>query len=68
MAQFHEAGNIAEKEDPRWFSVQAEVRSRHGDSQVGQMFTDGRCIPAFSSARTVQRCGSSPGKPFGGRI
>jgi len=50
MAQFHEAGSIAEKEGPSWFSAQAGVRSRHGDSHAGHVFSDGRSIPAFVSA------------------
>jgi len=36
-----EPGNIAEKEDRGWFSVRTEVRSKHGDSHLGHVFTDG---------------------------
>lgn len=33
--------NIVEKEDRRLFSVRTEVRSKHGDSHLGHVFTDG---------------------------
>ena len=36
-----EPGNIVEKEDRRLFTVRTEVRSKHGDSHLGHVFTDG---------------------------
>ena len=36
-----EPGNIVEKEDRSWFSIRTEVRSKHGDSHLGHVFTDG---------------------------
>lgn len=36
-----EKENIVEKEDRRLFSVRTEVRSKHGDSHLGHVFTDG---------------------------
>ena len=36
-----EAGNIQEKEDRKLFSVRTEVRSTHGDSHLGHVFSDG---------------------------
>ena len=33
--------NIVEKSDHRHFMVRTEVRSRHGDSHLGHVFTDG---------------------------
>ncbi len=35
------AENIVEREDRRLFSVRTEVRSRHADSHLGHVFTDG---------------------------
>ena len=34
-------GNIVEKEDRSLFTVRTEVRSRHADSHLGHVFTDG---------------------------
>jgi peptide methionine sulfoxide reductase msrA/msrB len=36
-----EPGNIVEKEDWGFFMKRTEVRSRHGDSHLGHVFTDG---------------------------
>ncbi len=36
-----EAKNIVEKEDRRLLMIRTEVRSRHGDSHLGHVFTDG---------------------------
>ena len=36
-----EPGNIAEKDDWGFFMKRTEVRSRHGDSHLGHVFTDG---------------------------
>jgi methionine-R-sulfoxide reductase len=36
-----EPGNIVEKEDRSFFSVRTEVRSKHGDSHLGHVFSDG---------------------------
>jgi len=36
-----EADNIVEKEDSSFFMRRVEVRSRHGDSHLGHLFTDG---------------------------
>lgn len=36
-----EKENIVEKEDRRLFSVRTEVRSKHGDSHLGHVFSDG---------------------------
>lgn len=33
--------NIVEKEDPSFFTTRTEVRSRHADSHLGHVFTDG---------------------------
>ena len=33
--------NIVEREDKSWFSTRTEVRSKHGDSHLGHVFTDG---------------------------
>ncbi|MCO4793987.1 MAG: peptide-methionine (R)-S-oxide reductase MsrB [Bacteriovoracaceae bacterium] len=33
--------NIVEKEDRKLFSKRVEVRSKHGDSHLGHVFTDG---------------------------
>ncbi|WP_339135726.1 MAG: peptide-methionine (R)-S-oxide reductase MsrB [Candidatus Electrothrix sp. GW3-4] len=33
--------NIIEREDRSWFSVRTEVRSKHADSHLGHVFTDG---------------------------
>ena len=33
--------NIVEREDRSWFSVRTEVRSKHADSHLGHVFTDG---------------------------
>ncbi len=34
-------GNIVEKEDRSFFTTRVEVRSRHADSHLGHVFTDG---------------------------
>ena len=34
-------GNIVEKEDRSFFTVRTEVRSKHGDSHLGHVFSDG---------------------------
>jgi methionine-R-sulfoxide reductase len=36
-----EPGNIVEKEDRSWFAVRTEVRSKHANSHLGHVFTDG---------------------------
>ena len=36
-----EPENIVEREDRRLFSVRTEIRSRHGDSHLGHVFSDG---------------------------
>lgn len=36
-----EPKNIVEREDRKLFSVRTEVRSRHGDSHLGHVFSDG---------------------------
>jgi len=36
-----EPGNIVEKQDKSLFTVRTEVRSRHADSHLGHVFTDG---------------------------
>lgn len=36
-----EPANIIEKKDRKLFTVRTEVRSRHGDSHLGHVFTDG---------------------------
>jgi peptide methionine sulfoxide reductase msrA/msrB len=36
-----EPGNIVEKEDRRLLTVRTEVRSKHGNSHLGHVFTDG---------------------------
>jgi methionine-R-sulfoxide reductase len=36
-----EPGNIVEKEDRSFFGTRVEVRSTHGDSHLGHVFTDG---------------------------
>jgi peptide methionine sulfoxide reductase msrA/msrB len=36
-----EPENIVEREDKSWFSVRTEVRSKHADSHLGHVFTDG---------------------------
>lgn len=36
-----EPAHIIEKEDRRLFRTRTEVRSRHGDSHLGHVFTDG---------------------------
>ncbi len=36
-----EPGNVVEKKDRRHFMVRTEVRSRHGDSHLGHVFSDG---------------------------
>ena len=36
-----ESGNIAEKEDKGFFTSRTEVRSRHADSHLGHVFSDG---------------------------
>ncbi len=36
-----EPGNIVEKKDWSWFTIRTEVRSRHADSHLGHVFTDG---------------------------
>ena len=36
-----EADNIVENEDRSFFMRRVEVRSRHGDSHLGHLFTDG---------------------------
>lgn len=32
---------VVEKEDKSWFTTRTEVRSKHGDSHLGHVFTDG---------------------------
>jgi peptide methionine sulfoxide reductase msrA/msrB len=36
-----EPKNIVQKEDKGWFHTRTEIRSRHGDSHLGHVFTDG---------------------------
>jgi methionine-R-sulfoxide reductase len=36
-----EPGNIVEKEDRHFFTKRTEVRSKHGDSHLGHVFSDG---------------------------
>ena len=36
-----EPGNIVEREDRSFFSARTEVRSKHGDSHLGHVFSDG---------------------------
>jgi peptide methionine sulfoxide reductase msrA/msrB len=36
-----EPGNLVEKKDHKLFMVRTEVRSRHGDSHLGHVFSDG---------------------------
>jgi peptide methionine sulfoxide reductase msrA/msrB len=36
-----EPANIVEREDRSFFAVRTEVRSKHGDSHLGHVFTDG---------------------------
>jgi peptide methionine sulfoxide reductase msrA/msrB len=36
-----EPGNIVERQDRHLFSVRTEVRSKHGDSHLGHVFSDG---------------------------
>ena len=36
-----ESGNIAEKEDKSFFTTRTEVRSKHADSHLGHVFSDG---------------------------
>jgi methionine-R-sulfoxide reductase len=36
-----EPANIVEKKDRSWFMSRTEVRSKHGDSHLGHVFTDG---------------------------
>lgn len=36
-----EPNNIVTKEDKGWFATRIEVRSKHGDSHLGHVFTDG---------------------------
>jgi peptide-methionine (R)-S-oxide reductase len=52
--------NIVEKSDHRHIMVRTEVRSRHGDSHLGHVFTDGpRPRAACATASTPRRCASS---------
>lgn len=36
-----EPQNLIEKEDVGWFTIRTEVRSKHGNSHLGHVFTDG---------------------------
>ena len=36
-----EPGNVVEREDNSWFARRTEIRSKHGDSHLGHVFTDG---------------------------
>jgi peptide methionine sulfoxide reductase msrA/msrB len=36
-----ETGNLVEKQDRSFFTVRTEVRSKHGDSHLGHVFSDG---------------------------
>ena len=36
-----EPENIVEREDKGWFTTRTEVRSKHGDSHLGHVFSDG---------------------------
>lgn len=36
-----EPANIVEKEDRSWFQTRTEVRSKHADSHLGHVFSDG---------------------------
>ena len=42
-----EEDNIVKKEDRSFFSVRTEVRSKHGDSHLGHVFTDGPAPTGF---------------------
>jgi methionine-R-sulfoxide reductase len=36
-----EPANVVEKQDRSWFMTRTEVRSKHGDSHLGHVFSDG---------------------------